>query len=69
MTELQMIRHMIPIQYKRAQEATFEYKRSQNPNQIEKREKALKELYRLIECELNMSCKFNSRQGTGRVAA
>ena len=69
MTELDMVRHMIPIQYKKAQDATIEYKRSQNANQIAKREKALRELYRLIEVELNLSCKFNSKQGTGRIAA
>jgi len=65
MTELQVIRATIPMQYKKVQEAMIEYKRCQNLNQLIKKEKHLKELFRLIEEELKLSCKFNSvgRQG------
>ena len=67
MTELQMIRASIPTQYKKVQEAMIEYKRCQNLNQLIKKEKYLKELFRLIEEELKISCKFNSRRQTGSV--
>ena len=67
MTELQMIRASIPMQYKKVQEAMIEYKRCQNLNQLIKKEKYLKELFRLIEEELKISCKFNSRRQTGSV--
>jgi len=65
MTELQVIRATIPMQYKKVQEAMIEYKRCQNLNQLIKKEKYLKELFRLIEEELKLSCKFNSRRQTG----
>ena len=67
MTELQMIRATIPVQYKKVQEAMIEYKRCQNLNQLIKKDKYLKELFRLIEEELKISCKFNSRRQTGSV--
>jgi len=67
MTELQMIRASIPMQYKKVQEAMIEYKRCQNLNQLIKKDKYLKELFRLIEEELKISCKFNSRRQTGSV--
>lgn len=67
MTELQMIRASIPMQYKKVQEAMIEYKRCQNLNQLIKKEKHLEELFRLIEEELKISCKFNSRRQTGSV--
>jgi hypothetical protein len=55
------------MQYKKVQEAMIEYKRCQNLNQLIKKEKHLKELFRLIEEELKISCKFNSRRQTGSV--
>ena len=67
MTELQVIRATIPMQYKKVQEAMIEYKRCQNLNQLIKKEKYLKELFRLIEEELKLSCKFNSRRQTGSI--
>ena len=67
MTELQVIRATIPMQYKKVQEAMIEYKRCQNLNQLIKKEKYLKELFRLIEEELKLSCKFNSRRQTGLI--
>ena len=67
MTELQVIRETIPMQYKKVQEAMIEYKRCQNLNQLIKKEKYLKELFRLIEEELKLSCKFNSRRQTGSI--
>ena len=67
MTELQVIRETIPMQYKKVQEAMIEYKRCQNLNQLIKKEKHLKELFRLIEEELKLSCKFNSRRQTGSI--
>ena len=67
MTELQMIRATIPQQYKKVQEAMIEYKRCQNLNQLIKKDKLLKELFRLVEEELQLSCRFNSRRQTGVV--
>ena len=67
MTELQVIRETIPMQYKKVQEAMIEYKRCQNLNQLIKKEKHMKELFRLIEEELKLSCKFNSRRQTGSI--
>ena len=67
MTELQMIRASIPVQYKKVQEAMIEYKRCQNLDQLIKKDRHLKELFRLIEEELKISCKFNSRRQTGSV--
>mgnify|MGYP003674653782 FL=1 len=67
MTELQVIRATIPMQYKKVQGAMIEYKRCQNLNQLIKKEKYLKELFRLIEEELKLSCKFNSRRQTGSI--
>ena len=67
MTVLQVIRATIPMQYKKVQEAMIEYKRCQNLNQLIKKEKYLKELFRLIEEELKLSCKFNSRRQTGSI--
>jgi hypothetical protein len=67
MTELQVIRATIPMQYKKVQEAMIEYKRCQNSNQLIKKDKHLKELFRLIEEELKLSCKFNSRRQTGLI--
>ena len=67
MTELQMIRASIPVQYKKVQEAMIEYKRCQNLDQLIKKDRYLKELFRLIEEELKISCKFNSRRQTGSV--
>tara|TARA_R100000935_G_C2685443_1_gene104378 strand:+ start:145 stop:351 length:207 start_codon:yes stop_codon:yes gene_type:complete len=67
MTELQMIRATIPVQYKKVQEAMIEYKRCQNLNQLIKKDKYLKELFRLIEEELKISCKFNSRRQIGSI--
>ena len=67
MTELQMIRASIPVQYKKVQEAMIEYKRCQNLNKLIKKYKHLKELFRLIEEELKLSCKFNSRRQTGSI--
>ena len=66
-TELQMIRASIPVQYKKVQEAMIEYKRCQNLDQLIKKDRYLKELFRLIEEELKISCKFNSRRQTGSV--
>ena len=68
MTELQMIRATIPYQYKKVQEAMIEYKRCQNLNMLKRKEKDLKELFRLIEEELKISCKFNSRRQTGSIS-
>jgi hypothetical protein len=65
MTELQMIRATIPQKYKQVQEAMIEYKRCQNLNQLIKKDKLLKELFRLVEEELQLSCRFNSRRQTG----
>ena len=45
MTELQVIRATIPMQYKKVQEAMIEYKRCQNLNQLIKKEKHMKELF------------------------
>tara|TARA_R110000803_G_scaffold74173_1_gene138219 strand:+ start:190 stop:318 length:129 start_codon:yes stop_codon:yes gene_type:complete len=42
------------MQYKKVQEAMIEYKRCQNLNQLIKKEKHLKELFRLIEEELKL---------------
>ena len=67
MTELQMIRASIPVQYKKVQEALIEYKRCQNLDQLIKKDRYLKELFRLIEEELKISCKFNSRRQTGSI--
>ena len=67
MTELQVIRATIPMQYKKVQEAMIEYKRCQNLDQLIKKDRYLKELFRLIEEELKISCKFNSRRQTGSV--
>ena len=67
MTELQMIRASIPVQYKKVQEAMIEYKRCQNLDQLIKKDRYLKELFRLIEEELKISCKFNSRRQTGSI--
>ena len=67
MTELQVIRASIPMQYKKVQEAMIEYKRCQNLDQLIKKDRHLKELFRLIEEELKISCKFNSRRQTGSV--
>ena len=67
MTELQMIRASIPVQYKKVKEAMIEYKRCQNLDQLIKKDRHLKELFRLIEEELKISCKFNSRRQTGSV--
>ena len=67
MTELQVIRATIPMQYKKVQEAMIEYKRCQNLNQLIKKDKLLKELFRLIEEDLKLSCKFNSRRQSGSV--
>ena len=67
MTELQVIRASIPMQYKKVQEAMIEYKRCQNLDQLIKEDRHLKELFRLIEEELKISCKFNSRRQTGSV--
>jgi len=67
MTELQVIRATIPMQYKKVQEAMIEYKRCQNLNQLIKKDKLLKELFRLIEEDLKLSCKFNSRRQIGSV--
>mgnify|MGYP003655285433 CR=1 FL=1 len=67
MTELQVIRATIPHQYKKVQEAMIEYKRSQNLNMLKQKNKHLKELFRLIEEELKLSCKFNSRRQTGSI--
>tara|TARA_R100001377_G_C3188183_1_gene109432 strand:+ start:1435 stop:1719 length:285 start_codon:yes stop_codon:yes gene_type:complete len=68
MTELQMIRDSIPGQYKKVQEAMIEYKRCQNLNMLKRKEKDLKELFRLVEEELKLSCKFNSRRQTGVIS-
>ena len=47
----------------------IEYKRCQNLNHVNQRkEKDLKELFRLIEEELKISCKFNSRRQTGSIS-
>ena len=62
MTELQVIRASIPMQYKKVQEAMIEYKRCQNLDQLIKKDRYLKEVFRLIEEELKISCKFNSRR-------
>ena len=67
MTELQMIRESIPMQYKKVQEAMIEYKRCQNLNMLKRKDKDLKELFRLIEEELKLSCKFNSRRQVGSI--
>ena len=67
MTELQMIRRMIPIQYKRVQEAMIEYKRSQSLEKKTNKQESLNELFRLIESELDLSCKFNSRKQEGSI--
>ena len=67
MTELQMIRASIPIQYKKVQEAVIESKRSSNVNMKIRKDKDLKELFRLIEEELMLSCTFNSRKQTGLI--
>ena len=67
MTELQMIRESIPMQYKMVQEAMIEYKRCQNLSMLVKKDKYLKELFRLIEEELKLSCKFNSRRQMGSI--
>ena len=67
MTELQVIRATIPMQYKKVQEAMIQYKRCQNLNMLVRKEKDMKELFRLIEEELKLSCKFNSRRQTGPI--
>ena len=67
MTELQMIRESIPMQYKKVQEAMIEYKRCQNLSMLVKKDKYLKEVFRLIEEELKLSCKFNSRRQMGSI--
>ena len=67
MTELQVIRESIPMQYKKVQEAMIEYKRCQNLSMLVKKDKYLKELFRLIEEELKLSCKFNSRRQMGSI--
>jgi hypothetical protein len=67
MTELQVIRATIPMQYKKVQEAMIQYKRCQNLNMLVRKEKDMKELFRLIEEELKLSCKFNSRRQTGSI--
>ncbi len=67
MTELQVIRATIPVQYKKVQEAMIQYKRCQNLNMLVRKEKDMKELFRLIEEELKLSCKFNSRRQTGSI--
>jgi len=67
MTELQVIRATIPVQYKKVQEAIIQYKRCQNLNMLVRKEKDMKELFRLIEEELKLSCKFNSRRQTGSI--
>ena len=67
MTELQMIRESIPMQYKKVQEAMIEYKRCQTLSMLVKKDKYLKELFRLIEEELKLSCKFNSRRQMGSI--
>tara|TARA_R100001377_G_C3151041_1_gene96281 strand:- start:68 stop:211 length:144 start_codon:yes stop_codon:yes gene_type:complete len=46
----------------------IEYKRCQNLNMLKRKEKDLKELFRLIEEELKISCKFNSRRQTGSIS-
>jgi hypothetical protein len=65
MTELDLIRASIPIQYKRVREVIIESKRSKNSRTLEKKEELLKELFRLIEAELDLSCTFNSRKQVG----
>ena len=62
-----MIRRMIPIQYKRVQEAMIEYKRSQSFEKKTNKQESLNELFRLIESELELSCKFNSRKQEGSI--
>jgi hypothetical protein len=62
MTELQMIRGIIPLQYKRVQDSVIEYKRCSDKKNYNKKEKYLKELFRLIEEEINLSCTFNCRK-------
>ena len=68
MTELQMIRDSIPGQYRKVQEAMIEYKRCQNLNMLKQKERHLSELFRLVEEELSLSCKFNSRRQTGSIS-
>ena len=62
-----MIRRMIPIQYKKVQEAMIEYKRSQSFEKKANKQESLNELFRLIESELDLSCKFNSRKQEGSI--
>ena len=61
MTELELIRATIPVQYKRVRESIIEYKRSKSNRTLKRKEEYLKELFRLIEEELNLSCRFNSK--------
>ena len=61
MTELDLIRATIPVQYKRVRESIIEYKRSKSNRTLKRKEEYLKELFRLIEEELNLSCRFNSK--------
>ena len=67
MSELQLIRASIPLQYKKAQEAIIEFKRCQNSKTLKRKEQDLKELFRLIEVELDLYCKFNSRKQEGYI--
>jgi|TARA_R110000822_G_scaffold14952_5_gene52134 hypothetical protein len=67
MTELQMIRGLIPAQYRKVQEAIIESKRCGNPKMLQQKEEGLKELFRLVEEELSLSCNFNSRRQTGSI--
>ena len=67
MTELQILRKSIPMQYTKVRESMIEYKRCQNLYMKTRKESQLKELFRMIEEEINLSCKFNSRTGKGRV--
>ena len=67
MNELQVLRQSIPLQYTKVRESMIEYKRCQNLYMKTKKESQMKELFRMIEAEINLSCKFNSRTGRGRV--
>lgn len=61
MTELEIIRATIPLQYERVRESIIECKRSRSSKTFKRKEEYLKELFRLIEAELNLSCRFNSK--------
>jgi len=45
----------------------IEYKRSQSFEKKTNKQESLNELFRLIESELELSCKFNSRKQEGSI--